>query len=271
MLLLFTACDKDDNNEATTGQMEIEFDNVAIMNNVPLQLDLVEPGSTTYQYTNALDQKFNINLLRYYITNVKLEGPNGEVYTDKMEIDASKSNGVYLVDEAASSSQLITLKDVPAGEYNKLTFTVGVPEEGVQEGVAGGSLDPATCNMFWNWNAGYVAVKYEGQSDVSNGGAGGESINDVANGMAYHIGGWRDMADTPFINNNQTITVTFDTKAKVSGSEQPHVHMYFDIISLFKGQNTIDFTGNHNVHKPTDGKPCAENIPTAFRFDHIHQ
>ena len=33
----------------------------------------------------------------------------------------------------------------------------------------------------------------------------------------------------------------------------------------------IDFTGNNNVHKPTDGKAIAENLSAAFAFDHLHQ
>ncbi|MCB0514555.1 MAG: MbnP family protein [Chitinophagales bacterium] len=269
----FTACDKDDDNNDTTGNIEIEFDNIALENGIQKQLSLVTPGSTEYQYSNALGQTFNINLLRYYITNIKLEGPNGELYEDEVSVNASGTKGIYLVDESDLETGHITLTNVPSGNYNKITFTVGVEENGVQEGAAGGVLDPATCNMFWNWNSGYIAVKFEGQSPVSNGGVSGVETLDVssANGIAYHVGGWRDMEGTAFVYNNKTLSFDFDTNAKVSGNEQPHVHMVFDVLSLFKGVNDIDFTGNHNVHKPLDGVPIAENIPAAFAFDHIHQ
>jgi len=81
----------------------------------------------------------------------------------------------------------------------------------------------------------------------------------------------RDIEGTAFVYNNKTLSFYFDTDTKVQDGMQPTVHMVFDVLSLFKGANTIDFTGNHNVHKPIDGKPLAENIETAFSFDHVHQ
>ena len=274
LTILMVSCNKDDDSSATeSGTLEIEFDNIALVNGVQRQLSLVTAGSEDYTYTNGMGQDFNINLLRYYITNIKLEGPNGEVFEDNVQVDASGTEGIYLVDESDLASGLIVLNDVPAGAYNKITFTVGVDENGVQEGVAGGNLDPATSNMFWNWNSGYIAVKFEGQSPVSAGGTNGsetlEDINDK--GILYHIGGWKDVDGTAFVYNNKTLSFDFDTDARVENGQQPHVHMVFDILKLFAGENMIDFTGNNNVHKPVDGKPAAENIPGAFAFDHIHQ
>ncbi|MFZ1496802.1 MAG: MbnP family protein, partial [Saprospiraceae bacterium] len=268
---IFTAsCSKDDDTKEA-GTVEVEFDNIAVVNGIERQLSMVTPGSTDYGYTNGMGQNFNINLLRYYITNIKLEGPNGEVFNDHVHVEATGTEGVYLVDESVPSSSSVILKNVPAGQYNKITFTVGVEENAVTEGAAGGNLDPATCNMFWNWNSGYIALKFEGQSNVSAGGAGGETINGIEKGMAYHIGGWKEVEGTAFVYNNKTMSFNFDTNAKVEKGLQPAVHMVFDVLKLFAGQNMIDFTGNNNVHKPVDGKPAAENIPGAFAFDHIHQ
>ncbi|HOJ89949.1 MAG: MbnP family protein [Saprospiraceae bacterium] len=265
------SCSKDsDSNEP--GDIEIEFDNIAIVNGVERQLTLATSGSTDYSYTNGMGQDFNINLLRYYITNIKLTGPNGEVFEDHIHVDAAGTEGIYLIDEANPASSSVILKSVPAGNYNKITFTVGVEENGVKEGAAGGNLDPATSKMFWNWNSGYIALKFEGQSPVSAGGTSGtETLGGVTKGIAYHIGGWKDVTGTAFVYNNKTLSFDFDTNAKVKKGQQPTVHMVFDVLKLFTGKNTIDFTGNNNVHKPVDGKPAAENIPTAFAFDHIHQ
>lgn len=269
----FFSCEEDDPQLEDPGTIEVEFDNIALVNGIQRQLSLVEAGSEDYEYTNGMNQDFNINLLRYYITDIKLEGPNGEVFEDKIVTDASGTEGIYLIDESIQSSQLITFSDVPAGEYNKISFTVGVEEEGVQEGAVGGNLDPATCNMFWNWNSGYIAVKFEGQSPVSPGGNNGSETLEVINenGILFHVGGWRDVEGTAFVYNNKNLEFTFDTNAKVQKGQQPHVHMVFDVLSLFAGENMIDFTGNINVHKPIDGVPVAENIPGAFAFDHVHQ
>lgn len=271
--IFMVSCGDDDSQQKDPGVIEIEFDNIALVNGVQRQLSLVTPGSADYNYTNGMGQDFNINLLRYYISNIKLEGPNGEVFEDHVHVEASGTEGIYLVDESDLSTGVITLSDVPAGEYNKITFTVGVEENGVQEGAAGGNLDPATCNMFWNWNSGYIAVKFEGQSPVSAGGTSGSETLDANNqkGILYHIGGWRDVDGTAFVYNNKTLSFDFDTNARVENGQQPHVHMVFDVLTLFNGVNMIDFTGNNNVHKPVDGVPAAENIPGAFAFDHIHQ
>ena len=143
--LYFTSCSKDDNpTDETNGTVEVEFDNIALVDGIQRQLSMVTPGSSDYQYTNALNQKFNINLLRYYISNIVLEGPNGEYFEDKVSVTTTAVKGIYLVDESNHTSSLITLSDVPAGEYNKIKFTVGVDENGVTEGAAGGILDPAT-------------------------------------------------------------------------------------------------------------------------------
>lgn len=269
--MFMVSCDKEKPTD-DPGAIKIEFDNVAIVDGIQRQLSLVTPGSTDYNYTNEKEQDFNINLLRYYITNIKLEGPNGEVFEDPVKVDASGAKGVYLIDEAIPTSGGVVLTDVPAGQYNKISFTVGVEENGVKDGAAGGNLDPATCKMFWNWNSGYIALKFEGQSSVSAGGTTGfETLEGVDKGILYHIGGWKDVDGTAFVYNNKKLTFDFDTNAKVEKGEQPTVHMVFDVLKLFTGENNIDFTGNNNVHKPVDGKPMADNIPGAFAFDHVHQ
>lgn len=266
----FISCDKEV-AEKENGVVDIEFDNIAIVNGVQKQLNLVSPGSTTYDLKNGMNQDFNINLLKYYISNIKLETVDGLIFEDHMHVAATGAEGVYLIDESKPASSLVSLENVPAGQYKSITFNIGVEEKIVTEGAAGGVLDPATCNMFWNWNSGYIAFKFEGQSSVSNGGAGGETINNVSNGIAYHVGGWRTQQGTAFVNNIKTVTLDFDTNAKVEKGEQPEVHLTFDILKVFAHHHTVDFTGNHNVHKPSDGVDMAGNMAHAFAFDHIHQ
>lgn len=271
-VLFFSACKKDEEAK-DPGTLEITFDNIAVVNDVQQQLSLVAPGSTEYGYTNEMGQQFNINLLRYYISAIELEGPNGEKFVDELSVSAADAKGYYLIDESISASQLVTLTGVPAGEYNKITFTVGVDSAGVVDGASGGVLDPATSHMFWNWNSGYIALKFEGQSPVSNGGVGGaETITaDNPNGMAYHIGGWKNIPGGVFVYNNKRLSFTFDTNAKVESKLEPRLHMVFDVLKMFGGHKAIDFTGNHNVHKPSDGVDVANNIEHAFAYDHIHQ
>lgn len=268
----FSSCDNDDDDAVKEpGTMDVTFDNIAIVGGKQTQLTMATPGSADYNYTNEMGQKFNINLLRYYISAIELDGPNGEHYHDHMEVKATESKGYYLVDESNSKSQTVTLSEIPAGEYNKITFTVGVDSAGVVDGASGGVLDPAN-KMFWSWNSGYIAVKFEGQSDMSNGGASGETVtSDNKKGIVYHVGGWKNIAGSAFVYNNKKITLAFDTNVKIEKGKSPELHLVFDVLSMFKGTKNIDFTGNHNVHKPSDGVDMANNIAKAFAYDHVHQ
>lgn len=273
-IIVLAACDKDEDViPSGEASVEIKFDNIAIVDGVQRQLTMVSSGDTTnYDYSNAMDQPFNITLLKYYISKIVLEGPDGAYFEDEMLASATESKGYYLIDESVEASQLIDLENVPYGKYNKITFTIGVDESGVSEGAAAGSLDPATSEMFWNWNSGYVAMKMEGHSPVSAGGASGNTVDpSIAKGMAYHVGGWKDIDGSAFVNNVRRLSYDFDTDLSVTGEGHPNVHMVFDVISLFGGENLIDFTGNNNVHKPSDGIPFANNYADAFAFDHIHQ
>ncbi|MEM1326573.1 MAG: MbnP family protein [Bacteroidota bacterium] len=272
--LFFTSCEEETTGEVLDlpGELELEFDNIALIDGIQRQIELKEAGSTEYNYTNGMGQDFNLTFLKYYISDIVLEGDDKLYYEVPTNVTATSAEGYYLIDEAIVASQLVRLEDVPAGRYNKISFTVGVEEEGVMEGAAGGVLDPSTSGMFWNWNAGYVALKIEGQSPVSPGGAFGNSITpEDENGIVFHVGGWKEVEDTPFINNNQRITLDFDTEAVVEQKERPHVHLVMDVLKIFEGDNMIDFTGNVNMHKPSDAKPLANNIAKAFAFDHIHQ
>jgi len=276
-LISFTGCDDEDDNqmiENTFGSVEVEFDNVIGPNDNQRGFSLSEVGSEEYAYTNGMGQDFNVSLLRYFISNVRLESNDGRVFEDETLVDAITSKGYYLIDEDEAASRVITLEDIPAGNYDRIVFTLGVDESGVLEGAAGGTLDPATNRMFWNWNAGYVALKFEGQAEASTGGAGGEMISaEMDHGIVYHLGGWKEVEDAPaFTNNIREITLDFDTPAQIADGELPRIHLEFDVASIFSGPGgDVDFTGNNNVHRPVDGTTAVDNAAAAFRFDHIHE
>lgn len=275
VLFAFSSCEDDDSTgEDTLGTFEVEFENVMGPQNNQSSFSLTAVDAVEYPYTNAMNQDYNLTFLRYYISEVVLEGPNGERFEDPMSVTATDAKGYYLIDAADAASRTFDLEDVPAGQYNKISFLLGVDSTGVLEGAAGGSLDPATSGMFWNWNSGYVALKVEGQSPSSPGGASGNSIvsgNEA--GMVFHLGGWKNIANTPFVYNNQRIELNFDTNARVGADLSPTTHLELDVEALFEGPNaTVDFSSdNVNIHRPTDGTAMAKNAAAAFRYDHIHQ
>lgn len=274
--LTFTACDDDESPmmDATLGTVEIEFENVIGPQNNQRSFRMSEVGSTEFPYQNGMAQDFNITFLKYYVSEVALTGPNGEEFREAMRVSATDSEGYHLIDAGDVNSLTFDLADVPAGQYDKISFLLGVDSTGILEGAAGGALDPVSSQMFWSWNSGYVAVKVEGQSPASPGNARGNSIDiENENGFVYHIGGWKNIPNTGFVYNNQRIELTFDEAMRVGEGLSPTAHLEFDVASIFNGpEKTLDFTVDPvSQHRPSDTSPLAKNAAAAFRFDHVHQ
>ena len=276
LILLFSACDSDDSTDdpQTFGTFEVKFDNV--VGSEPMSLEA--EGSDNYKYSTASGEAFNLSKFGYYISKIKLAGPNGEAYEDEMNVSANADEvkGYYHVLESETSSQFLNLKNVPAGTYNKITFTVGIAEDGVQEGAAGGVLDPAEGAWFWNWNAGYIGFSMEGGAENS----GQERVEGDGwvipeNSFDLHIGGWKEVSpgageDQKFVNNVKTITLDFDANIRVAENLEPAAHIVVDALKILDGVN-IDFSSTYSVHVPILGQPFADYIPEAFILDHTHQ
>ena len=257
LTLSFSACDDDDTPEEgeALGTIEIEFENVIGPQDSQRSFSISEVGATEYPYQNGMNQAFNVTLLKYYVSEVVLTGPNGERFEEPLSVSATEANGYHLIDAADPNSLTFDLTDVPAGQYNKISFLLGVDSTGVLEGAAGGELDPATSGMFWSWNSGYVAVKVEGQSPASPGGARGNSIEQENEaGWVYHIGGWKDIPESPFVNNNQRVELTFDEAARVGRNLDPTAHFEMNVAGLLDGpERTLDFTVDAVQRAPPGG------------------
>lgn len=107
-------------------------------------------------YRSPAGDSLYVDLLRFYISAVRLQGPDGSY---------SEPGSYHLIDAEEDDSQTIVLKNVPAGRYTTLSFLVGTDSLTNVSGALGGDLDP-TKGMYWAWNSGYVNVKIEGRSDA---------------------------------------------------------------------------------------------------------
>ena len=167
---LFTACKKDPEPEPipdTVGPLTLEFEHV--VGNDALALN-------PQQYTNANGDQFQVTTFKYYISNIVLIKADGSTF--------KQPESYYLIDQEQPNSKLITLENVPSGEYTGLTFTVGVDSTRNVSGAQTGALDP-TQGMFWSWNTGYIFLKLEGYSPQSEKG-----------GLTFHIGGFKTPNNT---------------------------------------------------------------------------
>ncbi len=122
-------------------------------------------------YRSSTGDSLYMDACRFYLCSVQLKGKNG-VFAEK--------ESYHLVDAEEPASQIIVLKNVPAGRYQSLCFQVGTDSLTNIAGAMGGDLDP-TRGMYWAWNTGYINVKMEGRSN---------SCPTRQHAFEFHIGGY---------------------------------------------------------------------------------
>ncbi len=269
LMTIWSCNDEGETEPEEVGTFQIYFDNKVGSSDINLKA----AGSTEYDFETSSGEAFNISMLGYYVSKISLTGPNGELYEDEVLVNADDARGYYHILEGTSTTQNIRLKNVPAGTYDKLTFTIGVAEDGMQEGAIGGVLDPANSGWFWNWNAGFIGLALEGNAENS-----GQQYVDWGNGSetlaktyAIHIGGWKDVeGNENFVNNVKTITVDFGTTVSVAEELSPLAHVVVDVLKMLEGAS-IDFSSSYSIHSPKGGKTFADQLDQVFSVHHIHQ
>lgn len=240
--VILVSCEKEEKevdpvDTETTGSFKLEFDHVfgtdAFALNVP--------------FTNAFNEEVNFSLVKYYVSNIKLEKMDGTIW--------EQPESYYLIDVDNSGSMLLNLKDVPTGEYHNISFTLGVDSTRNVSGAQSGALDVAN-NMFWSWTTGYIFSKFEGNSPQA-----------ADNSFMYHVGGFSG-------ENNALTQVSFqmhDHMLSVSPDASPQVHLMVDVAKLFTGMHDIQVANMSKVHMPgAMALHIAHNFNGAFSMDHIH-
>lgn len=252
---LFASCSKTnepDFQPGDTGNLDIEFDN--IVGTQDLQLN-------TGVYTNSSAESFTVTTLNYFISNIVLTNVDGSEYT------VPRNDSYFLIKEE-NSSQLISLANVPAGNYNGLRFILGVDSLKNTEPIENrtGSLDPAgeAAGMYWVWNSGYIFLKMEGTSSV---------LPAADNAFFYHIGGFGGYS-SPTINNIKPVTLVSSTGAvaevRKNKTEAPHIHILADALKVLNGPTNVSIAANPMVMFSPYSVNIANNYQSMFSIDHIH-
>ncbi len=258
LLVTFSACTKE--VETEYGQFSLEFDNKVGTEAVVLSAT----GSTDYPFATGMSQNFNIQTLGYYISRIELSGPNGASYSDEVSTGATSEEvkGFYQVLESDASSKKIALENIPVGTYNKITFTLGIEADYVQDGANGGILDPSNGGWLWNWDSGYIFYKLEGTSPAST---------KPDNTFKFHIGGWKEITgNTAMTNNVKRISLDFPTDAEITTSSELEAHLVMNLLDALDGHHGVDFATTNMVMSPAAGADFAHNLETAFMVHGIH-
>lgn len=251
LILGATSCKNDKEEVSGFGSVEIEFDNQA-------------GGSSLVfgqNYTNAAGESLKFTTFDYYISNLVLVTEDGARYVVPQE------QSYFLCKHDDVSTRQLKIDNVPAGDYTKLEFIVGVDSaksvSPISERI--GVLNPAAGanGHYWSWNSGYIFVKMEGTSPVAPAASG--------NIFQYHVGLFGGF-DSPTLNNIKTIRLTAPEEAAIvrEGGESPHFHILVDALEIFESPNTVSIAVTPFSHGDAYSAQLSANYADMFVLDHIH-
>ncbi|WP_337967012.1 hypothetical protein [uncultured Flavobacterium sp.] len=246
------SCSSDDSSQNVTGQgkLTLEFDNAYGTN------DLILNAQNTKTSNNEV---LKISLIKYIVSNVVLTKADGTTFT------YPKSKSYFIADEASAEGREFKLTDIPAGDYVKVKFGIGVDEEQWKLGAAGQGDFLAKANdagMLWSWAAGYKFLAFEGTFT--------SSTVTTATSFMVHTG------KTGTAYNYTEVTLDLPTKALVRTNITPEVHMITDLSKIIDGTNKIKLSDNNAggmgaMIMGGDNLPLiTQNVSSMFRVDHVH-
>ena len=198
--------------------LKISFDNS--FNNEPLSF-----GKT---YITPLGDTVSFTTLNYFISNIKLLNQAGVEYT------VPQDSSYHLLKHSVAGEQTIVLKNIPAGIYKELTFTIGVDSvrNTLDVSKRTGALDVGGTarGMYWVWNSGYIFFKLEGKT-VS-------AVDSLNRYFRYHIGGYGGY-DKKTINNIKIKTLALQNVVVKKGQDatisiQVAIDKFFSSITPIK-------------------------------------
>lgn len=221
---------------SSKGMLSIVFNNY--VEDLLLNLD-----STVYK--NELGQTYTITNFKYYISNIHLLRSDGKEFI---------STDHFLINEDEESSKKINLNSLPEGEYNSITFIIGVDSLHNCNGAQSGALDPVN-GMFWAWNTGYIFLKLEGRSSSSK---------SPGNILEYHIGGYRSPS-----NCIRTITLKFEKAIKIQNNETSVINIKANVAEILRSPSTIDFSQLSAVTDLHNASMIADNFKDMFTIIEI--
>jgi hypothetical protein len=239
VLLTFSFCKKD-----TKAEPEPVVPNVG---NLTVSYRPTIDGSTMVfgtSYKNAHGDTFNVNVFKYYITNVFLVKDDGTKFSE---------GKFHLVDHSQSGG--FTINGITPGTYKRMIYTLGVDSTRNVSGVQDGDLAPSK-GMFWDWNTGYIFLKLEGTSPQADNGS---------KDIAFHIGGYA----MPY-STIRTMTINFTQDLVIAKGKNPQLKLASNVSELFKNPYVVDFFNYHTVTSPgLQSNLVANNYTDMISFETI--
>ena len=228
-LFLAASCGDDEAPIGETGSVNMNW--LAVYDGEPLVMSLED-----YDYMDGEKVKFvDVNFFISEVTLVE-EGSNDEVELIDIEYVKFDDNGSV---EDAETAQTFSADLIPAGNYNSIRISFGVPDElNVESSNQLGSEHPLAKNgAYWaDWNS-YIFTRINGFYDSTGDG----TIDGDDATLSHHLGG-----DFAFK------TVTFDQAVVVEGGKALDLDFVFDLAKFYNpsGNDFLDLSdpANQKTH-----------------------
>ena len=251
--LAFASCSDDDNavkDVSGTGSVGIEFDNAYGDND----LILLSQANTT-----SNNEVLKISTVKYIVSNIVLTKTDGTTFT------YPKSQSYFIVDETDVNSHVLDLTNVPAGDYTKIRFGIGVDQAQFNLGASGQGDFLAIAQaeeMLWSWSAGFKFIAFEGLFTSPT----------VATATPFMV----HTGQTGTSYNYTEITLDMPTKALVRSTITPVVHIVADLSKVIDGTNKIKLSDNNEsgmgamIMGGANLPLITANLNSMFSVDHVH-
>lgn len=213
-------------------------------------------------YQTAHQERFQMTLLQYYLSNLQLVKADGSTW--RLPPDSS----YFLIKTFPSPTSSITLPNVPEGKYTALRFMVGIDSlrNTLPPSQRKGCLDIGgeANSMYWSWNAGYIFFKVEGISP--------QAPLDKTSGtheFSFHVGLFGGMrVTTP--NNTRQVELPFSGQPlQVARNSPSLVALQADISKLFDGVHVIRIAQFPHVMMHPIASQLADNFSHMFSLQRI--
>ncbi|MDO4225624.1 MAG: hypothetical protein Q4C75_07010 [Bergeyella zoohelcum] len=259
--LAITACRNNDEAISTTewatgdkGNVTLSFSNE--YNNSPLAL-----GDTGTTLTSSNGQKHRFNELKYVVSNVVLTDEKGNTY--KYYYNDKSMKGAHIINQADATTYNFKLSDIPAGNYTKITFGLGLHKdinELKEEDHPTFYATMGKIEMKWAWAKTYRFAKFEGQY--------GDNLD---NDFSVHTGsidiGKKDKPEEwKFTDAYREISLDLGSTLKVRQSSANNIAIKADINQFLSGKNAIIFESGKNtsIHNLDQMPTFADAIAGMF-------
>lgn len=246
------SCSKNEDAISGTGTLKIQYENGFAGNELVL-------GSPTVATSQG--EVLKINTIKYIVSNIVLYNINGDVYT------YPKSQSYFIVDEQTPASLLLSLPNVPAGNYNKIKFGIGVDQAQYNLGASGqGNFWTQAQAAGMDWNQGYKYLRFEGTFTATS------ATPAINTDTSYIVQTGLTTSDY----NYREVTLTLPTNALVRTTITPQIHLSTDLSKIIDGTNKVSLAANTTMGSGAmimGGivlTQISDNITSMFSVEHVH-